>query len=57
MFLYNKHINYYSQEEARMVYLSHISEDHRQQTVLQHLEGTAELCSRFAASFGAGELG
>lgn len=40
-----------------MVYISHISEDHRQQTVLQHLEGTAELCSRFAASFGAGELG
>ena len=40
-----------------MVYLAHISEDHRQQTVLQHLEGTAELCGRFASSFDAKELG
>ncbi|MDE7244478.1 MAG: CRISPR-associated helicase Cas3' [Oscillospiraceae bacterium] len=40
-----------------MVYLAHISEDHRRQTVLQHLEGTAGLCARFAAPFGAGELG
>lgn len=40
-----------------MAYLAHIAEDHRQQTVLQHLEGTAELCGRFAAPFGAEELG
>ena len=40
-----------------MTYLAHIAEDHRQQTVLQHLEGTAKLCGRFAAAFGAEELG
>lgn len=40
-----------------MEYLAHISEDKRKQTVLQHLEGTADLCRRFAASFGAEELG
>lgn len=40
-----------------MTYLAHISEDRRQQTVLQHLEGTAQLCGRFAAAFGAEELG
>lgn len=40
-----------------MTYLAHIAEDHRQQTVLQHLEGTAERCGRFAAAFGAKELG
>ena len=40
-----------------MAYLAHISEDHRKQTILQHLEGTAGLCSRFAQSFGAEELG
>ena len=40
-----------------MAYLAHISEDHRQQTVLQHLEGVAEPCSRFAMPFGAEELG
>lgn len=40
-----------------MAYLAHISEDHRRQTVLQHLEGTAGLCSRFAVPLGAEELG
>ena len=40
-----------------MTYLAHISEDQRRQTVLQHLEGTAQLCGRFAAAFGAEELG
>lgn len=40
-----------------MEYLAHISEDLRQQTVLEHLQGTAALSSRFAKSFGAEELG
>ena len=40
-----------------MTYLAHISEDQRQQTVLDHLEGTAALSARFAAAFGAEELG
>lgn len=40
-----------------MKYLAHLSEDNREQTVLAHLEGTAERCQRFAATFGAGELG
>ena len=40
-----------------MTYLAHISEDHRRQTVLEHLEGMAELCGRFAMPFGAEELG
>lgn len=40
-----------------MEYLAHISEDHRQQTILQHLKGAAELCGCFAASFGAEEPG
>lgn len=38
-----------------MPYLAHISEDRREQTVLSHLEGTAALCQRFAAAFGAAE--
>ena len=38
-------------------YLAHISKDHREQTVLAHLEGTAELCAAFGAEFGAGEQG
>lgn len=40
-----------------MVYLAHISEDHRQQTVLEHLNGTAALSGRFAKAFGAEEMG
>lgn len=40
-----------------MTYIAHLSEDQRMQTVLTHLEGTAELCSRFARPFGAEELG
>ena len=40
-----------------MAYFAHISEDNRQQTVLQHLEGVAEFCSRFAMPFGAEEQG
>lgn len=43
-----------------MIYYAHISEDGlRRQTVAEHLEGTAALCSAFAAAFGAegdGEL-
>lgn len=40
-------------------YLAHSSEDGRQQTVREHLRGTADLCGQFAAVFGAkaqGEL-
>lgn len=43
-----------------MIYYAHISEDSlRRQTVAEHLEGKAALCSAFAAAFGAegdGEL-
>ena len=38
-------------------YLAHISADGREQTVLAHLEGTAERCAAFAAKFGAEEQG
>ena len=30
-----------------MDYLAHLSEDHREQTVLDHLEGTAALCESY----------
>lgn len=40
-----------------MRYDAHIAEDGRKQTVLEHLEGTAELCAGFAAAFGAEEQG
>ena len=36
-----------------MSYLAHIAQDGRQQTVSEHLNGTAELCADFAAAFGA----
>lgn len=38
-------------------FLAHISEDGREQTVAEHLFGTAELCAKFAAAFGAEDLG
>ena len=38
-------------------YLAHISEDGRRQTVLEHLEGTAALCSRFAADLAVEDQG
>lgn len=38
-------------------YLAHISEDGRNQTILDHLTGTAKLCADFAAAFGAEEQG
>ncbi len=38
-------------------YLAHIAEDGREQTLSDHLRGTAELSASFAASFGAGEFG
>lgn len=38
-------------------YLAHISEDFREQSVLQHLEGTSKLCSRFAVPLQAEDLG
>ena len=38
--------------------LAHISEEHsREQTVYEHLTGTAELAKQFAAAFGAEEDG
>lgn len=43
----------------KKTYLAHIAKDGREQTVRDHLFGTAELCSRFAAGFHAeaqGEL-
>lgn len=38
-------------------YLAHVAEDGREQSLLEHLEGTAQLCAQFAAWFGAGEQG
>ena len=38
-------------------YLSHIAEDGREQTNLEHLIGTAELCGKFASHFNAREIG
>ncbi|MBO4873124.1 MAG: CRISPR-associated helicase Cas3' [Lachnospiraceae bacterium] len=38
-------------------YLAHINEDGNCQTVLEHLQGTAELCAIFASRFGAEEQG
>ncbi len=40
-----------------MEFLAHISDDGRKQTVQEHLEGTARLCSEFAAEFDAAEQG
>ena len=40
-----------------MNYLAHIAQDGRQQTASEHLNGTAELCAGFAASFGAEDQG
>lgn len=41
-----------------MKYLAHISEDKtREQTILEHLEGTAKLCGEFAKSFGYEDWG
>ena len=34
-------------------YLAHLTEDGRTQTILEHLKGTASLCSAFAAAFDA----
>lgn len=31
-------------------YLAHLTEDGRTQTILEHLKGTASLCSAFAAA-------
>ena len=38
-------------------YLAHLAQDGREQTVAEHLNGTAGLCAAFAASFGAEEQG
>ena len=44
-------------KEQCMEFLAHISDDGRKQTVQEHLEGTAQLCSEFAAEFDAAEQG
>lgn len=44
-------------ENANRKYLAHWAEDGREQTVLEHLTGTAQLCAQFAAAFGAEEQG
>ena len=36
-----------------MKYLAHIANDQREQTIAEHLHGTAELAAKFAAAFGA----
>ena len=38
-------------------YIAHLSKDGRKQTVSEHLQGTAEKCSGFAADFGAATQG
>ena len=38
-------------------YIAHKKEDGSEQTVIEHLSGTAELCAKFAKSFGAEETG
>ncbi len=38
-------------------YIAHLSKDGRKQTVSEHLQGTAEKCSGFAADFGGGNAG
>lgn len=40
-----------------MKYLAHISEDGREQTIEEHLKGTAELCRLYASAFGCEEQG
>jgi len=40
-----------------MVYLAHLAQDGRKQTIQAHLNQTADLCKRFAAAFGAEEQG
>ncbi len=42
---------------ARERYLAHRAQDEREQTVQEHLNGTAERCAEFAAAFGAREQG
>lgn len=37
--------------ENTTAYLAHIAEDGREQTIEDHLKGTAELCSIFARPF------
>lgn len=42
---------------AEEKFLAHRSEDQREQTIEQHLSGTASLCAGFAAAFGAEDQG
>ena len=38
-------------------HLAHIAPDGREQTVLDHLTGTAELCAAFASTFDSADQG
>lgn len=38
-------------------YLAHTAQDGRTQSLLEHLNGTADRCARFSSAFGAEELG
>ena len=42
---------------VKPAYLAHLAQDGREQTVAEHLSGTADQCAAFAASFGAEEQG
>ena len=42
---------------SKSTWLAHVSEDGRQQTVLEHLQGTARRSASHAGNFGAGEQG
>lgn len=44
-------------KKANREYLAHRAEDGREQTVLEHLTGTAQLCAQFAGAFDAQEQG
>lgn len=43
--------------ETKKKWLAHISDDGREQTVLEHLTGTAKLCSAFSSPFCQPEIG
>ena len=45
------------EESDNFRWLAHISEDGREQTIKEHLLGTAELCSKFADVFQSAEMG
>lgn len=42
---------------VKPAYLAHLAQDGREQTVAEHLSGTADRCAVFSASFAAEEQG